>query len=110
ARSAEPQRARAADRAAEARAAGSDQPAARRAARRLAGECLRLSGGAMSMGPVYRLTLRQLSGRWRLIIMSVLAALPVLIAVLTLRTSSAPTVQEFETAVLSAMLSGSIAP
>ena len=28
------------------------------------------------MGPVYRLTLRQLSGRWRLAILAVLAAMP----------------------------------
>jgi ABC-2 type transport system permease protein len=59
---------------------------------------------------VYRLTLRQLSGRWRLLIMTVLATLPVVIAVVTLRSDSAPSVREFETAVLSAMLAGSIAP
>jgi ABC-2 type transport system permease protein len=62
------------------------------------------------MGPVYRLTLRQLSGRWRLSIMAVLASLPVIIAVIMLRDASAPTVVEFEKAVLSAMLAGSIAP
>ena len=62
------------------------------------------------MGSVYSLTLRQLSGRWRLLIMTVLAAMPVLIAVLTLRSDSAPSVVEFEIAVLSAMLAGSIAP
>jgi ABC-2 type transport system permease protein len=62
------------------------------------------------MGPVYRLTLRQLSGRWRLSIMAVLASLPVIIAVIMLRDASAPTVVEFEKAVFSAMLAGSIAP
>ena len=62
------------------------------------------------MGPVYRLTLRQLSGRWRLSIMTVLAAMPVIIAVLMLGSEHAPTLREFETAVLSAMLAGSIAP
>ena len=62
------------------------------------------------MGTVYRLSLRQLSGRWRLAIMTVLAAMPVMIAVLMLRSSSAPSVQQFETAILSAMLAGSIAP
>lgn len=62
------------------------------------------------MGTVYRLTLRQLSGRWRLLIMTVLAAMPVAIAALTLRSSHAPTVREFEIVVLSAMLAGSIAP
>jgi ABC-2 type transport system permease protein len=62
------------------------------------------------VGTVYRLTLRQLSGRWRLLIMAVLAALPVIIAVLMLRSSSAPSVWEFEQAILGAMLAGSIAP
>jgi hypothetical protein len=36
------------------------------------------------MGAVYLLTLRQLTGKWRLVIMTVLATLPVLIAVLML--------------------------
>src|SRR3954462_9732588 len=62
------------------------------------------------MGSVYRLTIRQLSGRWRLAIMTVLAAMPVIIALLMLRNSTAPSVTQFETAILSAMLSGSIAP
>jgi ABC-2 type transport system permease protein len=59
---------------------------------------------------VYQLTLRQLSGRWRLLLMTVLAAMPVVIAVLMLRSKSAPSVWEFESAILSAMLAGSIAP
>ena len=62
------------------------------------------------MGTVYALTLRQLTGRWRLLIMTVLAALPVLVAVVTLADDNAPSVWEFETAVLSAMVAGSIAP
>jgi ABC-2 type transport system permease protein len=62
------------------------------------------------MGSVYRLTLRQLSGKWRLIIMTVLAAMPVIIALLMVNDNHAPSVREFETAVLSAMLAGSIAP
>jgi ABC-2 type transport system permease protein len=62
------------------------------------------------MGSVYSLTLRQLSGRWRLSIMTVLASLPVIIATLMLRDKTAPSVHEFETAILSAMLAGSIAP
>ena len=62
------------------------------------------------MGSVYVLTLRQLSGRWRILILSVLATLPVIVALLTLRSDNAPSVSEFEAAVLSAMLSGSIAP
>jgi ABC-type transport system involved in multi-copper enzyme maturation permease subunit len=62
------------------------------------------------MGSVYRLTLRQLSGRGRLAIMTVLAAMPVIIAMLMLRSSHAPSVAEFETGILSAMLAGSIGP
>lgn len=62
------------------------------------------------MRSVYLLTLRQLSGRWRILIMTVLATLPVLIAVLMLRSSDAPSVREFETGILSAMLAGSILP
>jgi ABC-2 type transport system permease protein len=62
------------------------------------------------MGPVYYLTLRQLSGKWRLAIMTVLAAMPVIIAVLMLHSPHAPEVAQFEKAVLSAMLAGSIAP
>src|SRR5215211_5721043 len=59
---------------------------------------------------VYRLTLRQLSGRWRLTIMTILAALPVIIALLMLADRTAPSVKDFETAVMGAMLAGSIAP
>jgi ABC-2 type transport system permease protein len=62
------------------------------------------------MGAVYRLTLRQLSGRGRILIMTVLAALPVIVALLMLRSPHAPSVGEFETGVLSALLAGSIAP
>jgi ABC-2 type transport system permease protein len=56
------------------------------------------------------LTLRQLFGRWRLLIMTVLASMPVLFAMLTVRSIRAPSVQEFETVVFSAMLAGSISP
>ncbi|HXG70737.1 MAG TPA: ABC transporter permease [Gemmatimonadaceae bacterium] len=59
---------------------------------------------------VYRLTLRQLSGRWRLAIMAVLAAMPVVIARAMLGAQGAPTVETFETTVVSAMLAGSIVP
>jgi ABC-2 type transport system permease protein len=62
------------------------------------------------MSSVYLLTLRQLSGRWRLLVMAVLSALPVLMAVLVLRSDDAPSVREFEMVVFSAMLAGSIAP
>lgn len=62
------------------------------------------------MGTIYHLTLRQLSSRWRLAIMLVLAALPIIITSMMLGSDSAPSVRDFETAVLSAMLAGSILP
>jgi ABC-2 type transport system permease protein len=62
------------------------------------------------MGSVYSLTLRQLSGRWRLVIMTVLAALPVVFTAVVVRDSTAPFIEEFETIVLGTMLAGTILP
>ena len=62
------------------------------------------------MSTVYLLTLRQVSGKWRLVIMTILAALPVLLTIVMLADDTNPSVREFETVVLSAMLAGSIAP
>ena len=62
------------------------------------------------MGTVYTLALRQLAGRWRLATLAVLAALPVLVAVVMLRSPDAPRVADFEQIVLSAMLAGAITP
>lgn len=62
------------------------------------------------MGSVYRLTLQQLSGRWRLAVMTLLAALPVIMALVTLASSTAPPLVEFEQDHLSSTLLGSITP
>ena len=62
------------------------------------------------MGAVYRLTLRQLSGRWRLLIIAVVAAFPVIVTLLMLRSSGAPSIDEFESVILGALLAGSAAP
>lgn len=62
------------------------------------------------MSSVFTLTLRQLTGKWRLIIMTVLAAVPVAFTAMVVRSSDTPLVSEFETIVLSGMLAGSIAP
>ena len=62
------------------------------------------------MIPVFVLTLRQLTGKWRVSIMAVLALLPVIIAVLMVSRDGAPTVQEFERAVLNGILAGAISP
>ena len=62
------------------------------------------------MRSVYLLTLRQLSGKWRLLIMAVLAAMPVIMAAITLADDDAPSVAQFDIVVLSSMLAGSIIP
>ena len=62
------------------------------------------------MDSVYFLTLRQLSGRWRLGVMTLLATLPVLFTLLVLQGEMSPFVTEFEDIVLSTMLAGSIGP
>ena len=62
------------------------------------------------MGAVYSLTLRQLTGRWRLLIMAALSTWPVIMSIVALRQDDAPTVAAFEAVVLSSMLVGSILP
>ncbi len=62
------------------------------------------------MGAVYRLTLRQLAGRWRLLIMAGLSLGPVLFTMLVLAAGHAPRFDQFETVVINAMLAGAIAP
>lgn len=62
------------------------------------------------MRSVYLLTLRQLSSKWRLAIMAVLAMLPAVLSFLMLADRSAPSLRDFESVVLSGMLAGSIAP
>lgn len=62
------------------------------------------------MSTVYLLTMRQLAGRWRLVIMTVLAVLPVLVAAIMVSSSDAPSVREFEEVVLGTIIAGSIAP
>ena len=62
------------------------------------------------MGSVYLLTLRQLFGRWRMLILAALAALPVVVTALTLAVGNSPSVEEFDMVVLSGMLAGSITP
>ncbi|NQV22806.1 MAG: ABC transporter permease [Rhodopirellula sp.] len=63
------------------------------------------------MSAVYRLTLRQLAGRWRLLITIFLATLPVLMSVVgRLVGDEAGPDHEFEDFVLNGMLAGSIMP
>ena len=62
------------------------------------------------MMPVFMLTIRQLSGKWRLVIMTVLAAMPVLFTAMVVRSAQTPDIDEFELVVLSTMLAGSIVP
>jgi ABC-2 type transport system permease protein len=62
------------------------------------------------MLPIFTLTLRQLSGKWRLTIMSLLALLPIVVGLLMVSFEDAPSVGDFEDAVLSAILAGAISP
>ena len=59
---------------------------------------------------IYRLTLRQLSGRGRLLVLTVLAVIPVMTAALLLAEDGTDSVHEFDLGVLSAGLLGSILP
>ena len=54
---------------------------------------------------VYLLTIRQLTGKWRLVIMSVLALMPIGMAVMAIWSSPSPSVEEFEIIVFSNMSS-----
>ncbi len=62
------------------------------------------------MGPVYRLTLRQLSGKWRLLITIVLTLLPVVMAVIRSLADDMGAGHEFEDIVINGLLTGSILP
>jgi ABC-type transport system involved in multi-copper enzyme maturation permease subunit len=62
------------------------------------------------MAAIYLLSLRQMSGRWRLLIMTILATMPVIMAVVALQSARAPSVRGFESVVLSGMLAGAIGP
>ncbi len=62
------------------------------------------------MSSVYLLTLSQLSGRWRLLVMFVLALMPLVLTESLVLVPSGASVDEFEVIVLNAMLAGSITP
>jgi ABC-2 type transport system permease protein len=62
------------------------------------------------VGTIYRLTLRQLAGRWRLGILTVLSALPVGITAMLLNIDESPAVREYESVVLATMFAGAIVP
>ena len=62
------------------------------------------------MRPVYTLALRQMSGRWRILIMTILAAMPVLMTMVVIASGDSPSVGEFEMVVLNGMLAAAITP
>ncbi len=66
--------------------------------------------GLESMTPVFRLTVKQLTGKWRLIIMAVLALVPVVFTALVVADSTTPFIADFEIIVISTILAGTIAP
>jgi len=62
------------------------------------------------MGTVFLLTLRQLGARSRFLILTLLALLPLAFAMIIVWDTSAATVADFETILLSGMFAGTIAP
>lgn len=62
------------------------------------------------MRAIYLLTLRQLTGRWRLTVLTILAALPVVVTLLILRSGDTPRIGEYEMVVFNGLLAGSITP
>ena len=62
------------------------------------------------MSPLFRLTVQQLTGKWRIVIMAILASLPVAFTALIVNAPRPPFVDEFEVIVISTLLAGSIAP
>jgi ABC-2 type transport system permease protein len=62
------------------------------------------------MRAVYALTLRQLSGKWRLIIMTILSTFPIVLTINLLRDNDAVAILEFETIMLASMIAGAIGP
>lgn len=62
------------------------------------------------MSAVYALTLRQLSGKWRLIIMAILSTFPIVLTVNLLRDNDAVGILEFETIMIGSMIAGAIGP
>lgn len=62
------------------------------------------------MSSVFRLTVQQLTGKWRLIIMAVLALVPVVFTAFIVGLDRTPFIGEFEIIVISTMLAGTIAP
>jgi ABC-type transport system involved in multi-copper enzyme maturation permease subunit len=62
------------------------------------------------MNAVYALTLRQLSGKWRIVIMTILAVMPLVLTVNLLRDNDAVSVLEYENILISSMLAGAFGP
>jgi ABC-2 type transport system permease protein len=59
---------------------------------------------------IYVLTLRQLTGKWRLVILAGLAALPPLVAVIATAGSNRPTPSELDDALLDGLLASAVLP
>jgi ABC-2 type transport system permease protein len=62
------------------------------------------------MNAVYILTLRQLTGKWRLLVMLVLSTLPVFVTAVMLDNTDGPSVNDFEQVVLGGILMGAVTP
>ena len=62
------------------------------------------------MQAVYALTLRQLSGKWRIVIMTILAILPLILTLNLLADNDAISVLEYENLMIGSMLAGAFGP
>jgi ABC-type transport system involved in multi-copper enzyme maturation permease subunit len=62
------------------------------------------------MQAVYALTLRQLSGKWRIVIMMILAIMPLILTLNLLADNDAISVLEYENLMISSMLAGAFGP
>ena len=62
------------------------------------------------MQAVYGLTLRQLSGKWRIVIMTILAIMPLILTLNLLADNDAISVLEYENLMISSMLAGAFGP
>jgi ABC-type transport system involved in multi-copper enzyme maturation permease subunit len=62
------------------------------------------------MQAVYALTLRQLSGKWRIVIMTILAIMPLILTLNLLGDNDAISVLEYENLMISSMLAGAFGP
>ena len=85
-----------------------DQAPARRAARRLARERVRVPGGTVTA--IYVLSVRQLAGKWRLLILLGLCAVPFAVAAAAGSAADRPTPSHIDDVLMNGLLASAILP